>query len=703
MKVIPVDTHHVEHPFQKKMLEKLWEPITIAGVTSKNRIALAPMGQGTPEFLYPCTDETPMLLHEAIAKGGTGMIVVGRANVTPPGPKLGLREPPGWIWSDDTIPTWTKSIELCHKWGAKVFPQLSSDAPWIPRVTRVEDKIVVPSWKETGMTPEALEEEKKNFVAAALRAKKAGADGVQLHGVAGSLELTLISEKTNPGVPGYCEGFKERVRWPTECIREIKAACGKDFAVLQRLSGHEYVPGGYDAEYAKLVAKEYVDAGVDAIDVAQAGGETQVPQLQMVAPSGSFAYMARTVKSYLTSLGPPYSEVTIMSTCKIENPWLAASMLRLGDCDVVSICKQLIADQDWANKIREGRIDDIIPCIGCARCHGRPGGGRPGHNPCTLNPESRFGKTPEVIKTLGMTKAASVKKVLVAGGGAAGMEAARALTLRGHKVMLCEKEDELGRMLRVQSRAPFRTNMDLPRRYLSTQVRKLGVDVRCNQEVTVALVEKEKPDCVIVATGCRPRLPEIPGINRPNVVFAEDVLLEKVDVGERVVVIDADAGHDVGSIGSFTAQFVARAACVRDDVAMFLARWSPYTPEKVVAMSNTPVGRQVTIVTRRGRIADVERHHWTTMEDLRRMGVKVIVGCDEYKEINDKGLVIVSGRQEILLEADTIITAWYESNNELYKELEGKVSELHLIGDARAIRLELVAAIHEAYRIALTI
>ncbi len=135
---------------------------------------------------------------------------------------------------------------------------------------------------------------------------------------------------------------------------------------------------------------------------------------------------------------------------------------------------------------------------------------------------------------------------------------------------------------------------------------------------------------------------------------------------------------------------------------MFLARWSPYTPEEAVAMSNTSVMREVTIVTKRGRIADVHCYHWTTMTDLRRTGVKVIVGC-EYKEINDKGLVAVWGNKEMLLEADTIITANYESNNEIYKELEGKVSELHLIGDAKAVRLELIAAMQEAYRLALTI
>ncbi|MFC1958498.1 FAD-dependent oxidoreductase [Chloroflexota bacterium] len=708
MKLIPIDSHHVEHPFQKEMLEKLWQPITIAGVTSKNRIALAPVDLGNPKPMYPEMDEKPILFHEAISKGGTGIVIIGEADVTPNskfqleggGPRHG--DFGKGIWSDDSIPGWTRMFDACHKWGATAWPQLSSHPSWYvrPQMVRGGGKatVTVPSWKESGMTPEALEEEKKNLVDGALRAKKIGADGVQLHGTRDHIVAQLISELKNPGVPGYSEDFKARVRWGVECIREIKVACGKDFPVMQRLSGAEYISGGYNVDYAKLVAKEYVDAGVDAIDIAQASHATQVPQLQMVAPSGSFAYMARTVKSYLASLGPPYSEVTILSTCRIQNPWLAASMLRNGDCDVVSLCRQLIVDPDWANKIKEGRIGDIIPCIGCAWCQNH-------RDACTVNPMNIYYKSPEEYEKIRPTKAKEVKKVLVVGGGVAGMIATQALALRGHKVTLYEKGEDLGRMLHVQSLTPFRSDMDLTRKYLSTQVRKLGVDVRCNQEVTAALIEKEKPDTAVVATGCRPGLPEIPGINRhPNVVSAEDVLLEKVDVGKRVVVIDADPGHDLASLGSFTAQFVARSACVRDDIAMFLARWSPYSPEEAAAMSNMPVGRQVTIVTRKGRIAEVHFHHFTTMADLRRMGVKVLVGC-EYKEINDKGLVIAWGgeRGEELLEADTIITANYESNNKLYKELEGKVPELHLIGDAKAVRIELIATIQEAYRSALTI
>ncbi|MFC2057241.1 FAD-dependent oxidoreductase, partial [Chloroflexota bacterium] len=696
------------------------------GMTSKNRIALGPIGGGDFKWTYPDLGPVDFAEHEAIAKGGAGIVIVAEADVStkksPPEAhetenewwprwwrRMALRgveglERPRYargIHSDDYIPGWAKLVDACHKWGAKVWVQLWCNAEWQvwPYTVRGkgEARLVVPPWNETGMTPEVLKQEIQNHIDAAVRSKKAGAEGVQFHGTADNLIACQISIIRNPGVPGFCEDFNARFRFVRECIQGIKAACGKDFVVATRLSPVEYIEGGYGIEYAKQVAKAYVDAGIDFIDVAQAGFTTQVPQLPMVDPIGAYAHYSRDVKDYLTSLGPPYSEVVISNACRINNPWLAASMLRNGDCDMVSPCRQLICDPDWPNKIREDRVDDIVPCIACAWCLG---GGR-----CAVNPQSPFETLPQESEKLKMTKAKTVKKVLVAGGGTAGMEASRALALRGHKVTLCEKEEELGRMLHVQSYAPYRTDMDLVRKYLSTQVRKLGVDVRCNQEVTPALVEEEKPDTMVVATGCRPMLPKIPGIDKhPHVVFAEDVLLGNVDVGKRVVVIDADAGHDVASLGGFAAQFVARAACVRDDVAMHITRWSPVdTPEEVVAMNNTVVGKEVTIVTKRRRVADVHFHHYTTMEDLRRLGVKVLVGC-EYKEINDKGLVLVCGdKKEELLEADTIITANYESNNKLYKELEGKVSELHLIGDAKAVRLELIAAIQEAYRLALRI
>ncbi len=705
MKVVTRADNYVEPQFQGKMLEILWEPVTVGTLKLKNRILFAPVQTLPPENVWPDMHPTHIIFHEAIARGGASMIVVGESDVTPNSEgalqaAAGERRPTKGIWSDEAIPGWIKLVDACHKWGAKVIPQLSSYAPWRPRIAGVRGEgsmeLIVPSWKEIGMTPEVLEEEKWNFVSAAMRAKKAGADGVQLAGTRESLIATMVSAMRNPGVPGYSEGLKERVRFPVECIREIKSACGKDFPVMIRFTPVEYIAGGYDIDYAKLVAKEYVDAGIDLIDVAQAGFSTQVPQLQMVAPTGMYSYHARTVKSYLSSLGPPYSQAIITNACRIQNPWLAASLIRHGDCDAVSICRQLFIDPDWPKKIREGRIDDIVPCIGCGWCLRS--------YTCAVNPQSPFYKSAEAVKTLTITKASKVKKVLVAGGGLAGMESAMALALKGHKITLYEKEKDLGRMIFVQSLAPFRKDLDLLREYLSTQVKKLGVDIRCNEEVTSTLVQKEKPDVVIVATGCRPKLPEITGIDKhPHVVFAEDVLLEAVRTGEKVLVIDADPDYDLASLGSFTAQFVARAACLRDDIAMHVLRWSPqHSSEQVKTMSNTLIGREVTIVTTNDRVADVQYHHYTTMQELRRLGVKVFVEC-EYKEINDKGLVLIYDGKEMLLEADTIITANYEPNNDLYKELDGKVNELYLVGDARGVQVQFIGNIHGPYRQALKI
>jgi 2,4-dienoyl-CoA reductase (NADPH2) len=706
MKAAQRDGHHIEHPFRDEMLDKLWEPVNVGTLELKNRIALAPIQVLPPENVWPDMHETHILFHETIAKGGAGLIVIGEVDVTPDSQGAvqaaagGERRPTKGIWSDDAVPGWARLIDACHKWGAKVIPQLSSYADWRPqhRAVRSEGKmaLIVPSWDKIGMTPENLEEEIQNFVNAAVRAKQAGADGVEIAGTRESLVASLVSPIRNPGTPGFSEGLKERVCFPTECIRKIKEACGTDFPVFIRITAVEYYTAGYDIDYAKQVAKEYVEAGIDAIDVVQAGFSTQLPQLQMVAPPGLYGHNSRDVKSYLASLGTPYSNVAIMNACRIQNPWLAASLLRNGDCDIVSICRQLMIDPEWPEKIRDRRIDDIIPCIGCSWCMRT--------HTCAVNPQSPFYKSAELTKTLKMTRAETKKKVVVVGGGMAGMEASRTLASRGHKVVLYEKEKELGRKIYIQSLPPFREDMDLLRIYLSKQIIKLGVEVRCGIEVTSETVVKDKPDAVVIATGCRPVLPEIPGIEKhPNVVFAEDVLLEKVDIGKRVVVIDAEARKDLGSLGSFTADYVARSTCVRDDVAMHIMRWSPqHSPEQVQEMANTPVGRQVTIVTTRDRVCDVEYHHYTTVEELRRLGVNVIMEC-QYKEITEKGLLISKDGKEEFLEADTIITANYESDDRLYRELEGNVPELYLTGDARAVQVQFIGNTHGAYRLALTI
>jgi 2,4-dienoyl-CoA reductase (NADPH2) len=705
MKSIARDSQHIEHPFQDQALQKLWEPVKIRGMILKNRIALAPIQRLPPENVYPDLHPTHIAFHEAIAKGGVGMIVVGEVVVTPDSPgtlqkAAGERRPPKAIWSDETIPGWTRLVDTCHKWGAKVVLQLSTHAPWVARVAGVrgegETDLIIPSWQDVGMTPDILKAEVKNYIKAAVRAQKAGADGVQLTAARESLIAILTSKTRNPGVPGYSEGVDERLRFPLECIQGIKDACGQDFPVMIRISAVEYLAGGYDIEYAKLVSKMYTEAGIDCIDVVQAGFSTQVPQLQMVVPPGAYSQYARAVKSYLASLGSPYDRVTVMNACRVQNPWLAASLLRNGDCDIVSVCRQLIADPYWPNKIRDGVLDEISPCTGCVWCMGS--------FTCAVNPESPFYKSKETMRSLKVVQTERKKNIIVVGGGLAGMEASVVLARRGHRVTLYEKEKELGRMLYIQSLAPFRSDMDLLRKYLGNQIKKLGIDVKCGKEVTASFIEQLTPDVVIVATGARPSWPQISGIEKhPHAVFAEDVLLERVDVGPRVLVIDADADHDYAALGSFAAQFVARSACVREDVAMHILRWSPqHSAQDVSEMYRSPVGRQTTVVTSQDHIADIFYHHYTTTEELRRLKVKVLKEC-QYKQITEKGLWLIREGKEEFLEADTIITANYDSNALLYKELQGKVPELHLVGDAKAVQVQYIANIHGPFRLALTI
>ena len=536
----------------------------------------------------------------------------------------------------------------------------------------------------------------EKFAFAAERAAKAGFDGVEVNGGNGHLINAFISRVWNRRQDKYgCGSLENRSRFLVEIIQAIKKRLGRDFVVTVNFNAAEYGIENVTTleegvEFAQLIQK----AGADAI-LGRSHGYKDV-SMDIVWPerifipeppdplpkdcywsqygAGAFAPIAAAIKKVVT--------VPVLLSGRIY-PKLGESLLRQGKADFIGMTRRLQADPELPNKLVSGRADEIAPCTACSHCLESNSLRIP--IVCRIN--AALGGEEEYVIQPAMKK----KKVVVVGGGPAAMEAARVAAIRGHEVTLFEKEKKLGGLLPLAALVKGTEVEDIPAMasYLENQMRKLDVKVHLGEEFTPSMVDKIKPDVVILATGGLPFVPEISGIYRRNVMtntklhrqlkfflklFGPNTLrwLTKfwMPIGKRVVIIG-------GAIqGCELAEF-------------FVKR-----------------GRKVTIVDTAEKLCELMpiRNKIKLLKWLPKKGATLISGVKEYVEITKNGLIIITGEgRRQTIEADTIVTALpLKPNSELYKVLKGRVPEIYNIGDCREPRL-IIHAIAEGYSIAKSI
>lgn len=626
------------------MKSPLWQPVLINQMELRNRIVYPPMVTQYADEQGFITDRARNY-YEARAKGGAGLVIIEATYVHPRGHAFAQQI---GISDDKFIPGLTGLVDAIHRHGAKAAIQLHHGGR-MAKSKLMGMKPVAPSpiaafgnEVPQELTIDEIKDIIRFFAAAALRAKRAGFDGVEIHGAHGYLVHQFLSRAANARRDEYGGSLANRARFLLGVIEAVRGAVGADYPVWCRVTAREYgIEDGTTLEEALETAKLAQAAGIDAIHVSASGPAAPNILTSPAFVPGVITHLAEGIKKVVS--------VPVMAVGKIT-PEFGERLIKEGKVDLIAMGRQLLADPELPNKVASGKRDEINPCTDCFNCRSdllTPGvlGIR-----CQVNPAA--GREAEFE----IAKAAKARKVLVIGGGPAGMTAARVAALRGHKVTLWEKTSRLGGQLIQAVVPPHKGRIGLLNEFLQNQLKKQGVKVQTGKAATAAEVEKFKPDVVVVGTGVKPVIPEIPGLNKARFAHVADVLEGRVEVGEKVIIIGGEI------VGCETAEFLVDR------------------------------GKKVT-VTRRG--ADMATGMGVSLRAfllsrLREKGVTLLPGV-KYEEITADGLVITTkAGEKMTIPADTfVLAAGSVPDLALYEEIKGKVAEVHLVGDCvepRSIR-----------------
>ncbi|HEX9872933.1 MAG TPA: FAD-dependent oxidoreductase, partial [Deferrimonas sp.] len=533
------------------MKDLLFEPITIAGLEVKNRIFMPAMHLNMCRN-FEVTDRLVAFYAER-ARGGAGMITVGYASVDE------LSAHPAHIGAhrDEFVPGLSRLAAAIRQGGARASVQLNHAGRYNHSMLLGGKKPVAPSAvpsRLTGETPRALAIEEireiiASFARAAGRVKLAGFDAVEILSGTGYLISEFLSPVTNQRTDEYGGSFESRMHFGLEVVQSVRGAVGGNFPLAVRINGNEFMPGGLGRKELQEYARRLVAVGADALCVNVGWHEASVPQIVTKVPRGVFAYLARGIKEAVT--------VPVIASHRINDPAVAREIIGEGLCDAVAMGRALIADPQLPEKTRTGTEAEILHCVACGQgCFDNLFKMKAVE--CLCNPRAGYERETTA------ERAENPLKVLVAGGGAAGMSAAMAAAEAGHEVVLYEQSGRLGGQLNLAGAPPGREEFAGLARDLARQMEAGGVRVVLNQRVDEAVIEAECPDTVVLATGGAPAVPPIPGVDLPHVVQAWDVLAGRAVAGQKVVVIGG------GAVGVETALDLAERGTLTGEALKFL-------------------------------------------------------------------------------------------------------------------------------------
>lgn len=685
------DYSHLNSSSGAPFFPRLLEPLQIGSVTLRNRVVMGSMHTGLEETRGGLSRLVEF--YKERARGGVGLILSGGISPNFRG-RLTLRASQlSYFWQ---VPKHRRITEAVHNEGGKIALQILhagryAFSPFLVAPSAIQSPIT--PFRPRPLSSRAVEGTIGDFVNCARKAQDSGYDGVEIMGSEGYLINQFLCARTNQRADDWGGRFQARMRFPVEIVRRVREAVGPDFLIIYRISVLDLVEDGSTWSEVVELAHAIENAGASLFNTGIGWHEARVPTIATMVPRAAFQSLAAQLKTAV--------KVPVIASNRINTPQKAEEILREGSADLVSMARPLLADPQFVVKAQKGQEDIINTCIACNQaCLDHIFEGKIAS--CLVNP--RAGLEQE----LSLTRTTRPRKIAVVGAGPAGLSFAVTAAERGHQVTVFEAAPEIGGQFNLAKKIPGKEEFHETLRYYQKMLELHRVELKLRHRVSADELAAASFEEVVLATGVRPRVPQIPGLSHPKVVTYIDVLTEKVSVGSRVAVIGA------GGIGFDVAEFLTESRrATHESPSAFAAYWGIDLSARSrggitgVTRQIPAPAREVTLLQRkRGKLGENlgKSTGWIHRMQLKDKKVKMLDGV-AYEKIDDQGLHIRrAGAAEILNVDHVVICAGQEPLRDLEAPLQSRGFSVHVIGGADlAEELDAKRAIDQGLRLALEI
>lgn len=666
----------------------IFRPLELGFTQLKNRIVMGSMHTGLEEVANGHIRMAAFFAERA--RGGVGLIVTGGIG---PNDEGATHANTHRLDTDEAVDNHKIVTKAVHDEGGKICMQILHTGRYAYSKDLVAPSAIqapINPFKPKELDEAGILKQIDDFVFTAKQAQRAGYDGVEIMGSEGYFLNQFIATRTNKREDEWGGEYKNRIRLPIEVVKRVRQAVGDDFIIIYRLSMLDLVEGGSNYKEVVELGLAIEKAGATIINTGIGWHEARIPTIATKVPRAAFTWVTAKFRKALN--------IPVITSNRINTPEVAEEVLARGDADMVSMARPFLADADFVAKAKNNKSNQINTCIGCNQaCLDHVFVGK--MTSCLVNPRACH------ETELNIVPATVIKNIAVVGAGPAGLAAALTCAQRGHKVTLFDADSEIGGQFNIAKQIPGKEEFYETIRYFGVQLQLLGVDIKLNTMVNVAVLNAGGFDEVLLATGILPRMPEIDGIDHPKVLSYIDVLKHKKPVGKKVAIMGA------GGIGFDTSEFLSHGkTSTSTNISAFMKEWgidmnfeSRGGVEGMHALPE-PSPREIFLLQRKTTKVGAglgKTTGWAHRAGLMMKGVKLVAGVS-YHKIDDKGLHIeVNGERQLLDVDNVVICAGQVPRREL---VDGLTVPYHLIGGADvAAELDAKRAIDQGTRLCATL